>query len=138
MSSSCRSADEATYVPFLITRCLAASNWRGTMYVPRIPAWLMPLYGGPSRACEKICSHGGLKPAPASRLRGPPPISLAQLPHFGGVDGGKAADFRDPSRLRSNCGAKNCCASEGLSVLTGSAAVCWHSELTRAFRSPGC
>ena len=61
-----------------------------------------------------------------------------QLPHFGGFDGGKAADFRDPSRLRSNCGAKNCCASEGLSALTGSAAVCWHSGPTRAFRSPGC
>ena len=33
--------------------------------------------------------------------------------------------------------AKNCCPSDGFSILTGSATVCWHSGLKRTFRSPG-
>ena len=65
------------------------------------------------------------------------PATYAQLPHFGGFDSRKAAEFCGPSRWQSNCGAKNCCPSKGFSVLTGSAAACCHLGLRRAFRSLG-
>src|SRR3954468_20025997 len=54
-------------------------------------------------------------------------MSQAQLPHFGGFDSRKAAEFCGPSQWQSNCGAKNYCPSKGFSVLTGSAAACCHS-----------